>query len=452
MKKKKGFECVCILAASLLLTAGCSKKAEDITSEAVWETQTEQAAQTVEQDDFAQFREENVWNDDLQGTYKGEKADISFFARIEVPECTQSVVVEGKLCDFDEKYKETVLKGIAGEENIYYYDIAHRTTEDLERKLGNLEARIEDFDAYSDTAARTWDEQWEEYYDEDAGKTEEELKETLNEIRKCLATSRDEYTKAADFNKDQYVIKRNGRWCKIYFIRQESGQRTIFMDEGWDNGPGGIWKDAEILFAEVPSSNHDSDENECKFSPKEAGDEAVTFAEDAGIDGLVFMEAKNLYTSSSFYDDSRKDVDMIYGYEITLGQGVDGEPMFGTMAEEGMIGRAKVMDDGVFSFYVTNPMKESRISEHVSLLPLDKIKEAFKKELTENLDLYCSEDGRKFKFDTLTLCYLWQMKNESTGEGAYIPVWVLKDNSMDPQVRIYVNAIDGTVLDKDNLQ
>lgn len=456
MKRKKIF--VWLSAACILFTAGCSKKTEQIKNIGT-ETQTKAVQMAEREDEFAQFRDAAAWNEDIQGTYQGDKVDISIFASVDPPECKQSVVVEGKVCDFTQEYKEMVLKGIAGGADIYYYDIAHRTTKELESMLNYFEAVLETYERTGEFTPRgnsrhlpwEWDDSWKE----EDWMTRQEMEDAVKDIPKYLETSSNTYTKADVFSSDEYIIERNGGWCRIYFLREENGTRTIYMVSDRDNGPDGIWKDATLISV---FTSHEEGENECKFSTKEAEQEAVSYLQKIGMDGLVPTETKNLLSSPSGFKEPEPDIedpvwgDVLYGYKITLGAGIGGESMFGTMEEEGFVGKACVMDDGVLSFYMNNPVEQTRVSEHVALLSLSKIKTAFKKELSQNLDHYSKDQRKKFKFDSLKLVYLWQMKDESTGEGAYIPVWVLKDTSMDQQVRIYVNAIDGTVLDEGSLK
>lgn len=433
MKRKKIF--AWLLAASLLLTAGCSKKVEKIKT--VEETQTEVIQLTEKQDDFAQFRTEKTWDDDLQGAYKGKNVDVSLYAYIDLPEITQSVVVEGKYPKFSEEYKESVLKGICEGEDIYYYDMAHHTTEELQEQMDYIQESL-----FSEN-------------DEEKADKEKQLKE----LQKYLDSSSNEYTKATDFHIDNYIIKRNDDWYEVSFNEQDTGNQVISfsMVEEYKKGPEGLWKYADGVSFIHPSHPEEED-NLCKFNREEAEEEALSFAGKMGMDNLVSMEIVDLLCIPYYDDMAAEEMDGFdgyhqpYGYDILMGAGVNDEFMFESQEDEGFVGSAMVTDEGVVRFQIKNPIEQTRVSEHVSLLSLDKIKTAFKKELTQNLDFYCSGERKKFKFDTLKLQYLWSMKDASTGEGAYIPVWVLKDTSMEPEVRIYVNAIDGTVLDTENLR
>ena len=205
-----------LLTVSMLLTAGCSKKVEEIKT--VDETQTEVMAQPVEkQDDFAQFRTAELWNDDVHGTVRGEDVDVPIYASLKLPEYTQSVVVEGKRLEFNEEYKKVILKGIFGEEDIYYHDLKHQTTEELEVYL---------------------DDRWElfdRYYYADANWKNMEIKK----IPEYLKESKSEYTKAADFSVDEYIAKRNGEWYIVEFY-VEDGELIIFLQEKEDKIPEGL--------------------------------------------------------------------------------------------------------------------------------------------------------------------------------------------------------------------
>lgn len=409
---------VWFVAASLLLTAGCSKKAEDITSEAVWETQTEQAVQTAEKDDFAQFRDEAAWKEDLKGTCHGQDSNISIYTDIILPEFTQtSVVAEGKVMPFDEKHKESVLKGVFGDEDIYYHDKAHWTMEELEKEIEGIQEGVEEVQEDEDFIS--------------------EQKKDLEELRTYLASADREYTRATDFAVNEYIAKKNGKWCEMSFFIREDGSRLINFNILPDDG-----SESETL----TGSNRSSEET-LVLSQEDAEKAIMDFAGDMGID-IVCREIEDR-TQAADSADSESDTE-VHDYYINLGMGINGESVVGTKRGGGFFGFASVSDEGVYYVMIEDPVELTRVSEHVPLLSLDKIKEAFREELKEHMDDYFDRTCTRFRFDSLELGYIWQLKDASTGEGASVPVWILKGHTSG--IQIYVNAIDGTVLDKDNLQ
>lgn len=431
MGRKKIF--VWLLAAGLLFTAGCSKKAEKI--KRVEETQTEEAEETTKQDDFAQFREEATWDDDLKGNCHGQEADISIYASIILPDDAQtSAVAEGRMIYFDNKYKENALNGVFGDADIYYHDKAHWTIEELEKEIEE-------------------EEHWQEIQGKKNVGSEE--KKNLEELKTYLASAGRKYTKATDFSADEYIAKKNGIWCTMEFIVQENGSHVMYFDtlkddlyvrEGFGENAKTMTGDGDFFPEEDSALNQE--DNLCKFSREEAEKEVMDFAGKAGIENPVCTYIVDQFCTAE--DASGKSDTELYGYRISIGMGVNGESLVGKIEDGGYFGDARVTDEGVVTFNIKNPVELRRISEHVSLLSLDKIKEALRRELKQHLDDYCTYKCTRFRFDSLDLRYLWQMKDKTTGEGASIPVWVLTDSTND--VRIYVNAIDGTVLDKDNLQ
>ena len=424
MKGKKIF--AFLLTVSMLLTAGCSKKVEEIKT--VDETQVEVSRFEETQDDFAQFRTEKEWNDDLQGTYKNEKVDISIRANIKFPEYTQSIVMEGKRILPDEKYKESMLKKIFGEEDIYFHDLKHQTMEELQNRIDYDEDIIRDINAnFTDPEAAN--EEWEK---------------EIKELQKHLAKAKNEYTRATGFSVDEYIAKRNGEWYTVRFEKGDNGSHISF-GEATVKGPKGLWEDAAgVNYMSLETGEW---ENTCVFSSQEAEQEVLSFAEKMGISNLVLGEIHHEQCSPYYGEDNSQytDEERIYGYAVDFGIGFNNELMFGFPDYYGYAGYARVTDDGVVAFSIFNWMEPTRVTEHVSLLSLDKIKSAFKNELAQNLDNFCEYELEKFTFRELTFGYVWQIKDAATGEGAYIPVYILIMNS--PDVRLYANAIDGTVLD-----
>lgn len=425
MGRKKVF--VWLLSAGLLFTAGCSKKAEKI--KIVEETQTEEAEETTKQDDFAQFREEATWDDDMKGTCHGQEADIFIYASIILPDDAQtSAVAEGRMIHFDEKYKENALKGVFGDADIYYHDKAHWTIEELEKEIEE-------------------EEEWQK--SQGKKKVGSEEKKNLEELKTYLASASREYTKATDFSADEYIAKKNGIWCTMEFIVQENGSHLMYFNTLKDDPDvrEGFGENAEIITGHDFFSEEDSalnqEDNLCKFSREEAEKEVLDFAGKAGIENPVCTYIWDQFCTAD-YASGKSDTE-IYGYRIGIGMGVNGESLVGKIEDGDFFGDARVTDEGVVSFNIKNPVELRRVSEHVSLLSLDKIKEALRRELKQHLDDYCTYKCTRFRFDSLALHYLWQMKDKTTGEGASIPVWVLTDSTND--VQIYVNAIDGTIMD-----
>ncbi|HBI63429.1 MAG TPA: hypothetical protein DDY31_19825 [Lachnospiraceae bacterium] len=422
MRRKKIM--VWVLAAGMFLMAGCSKKADKI--EIVDETQTGSGEVEKVQDDFAQFREEEKWVDEIQGTYHGENAGISVKADILATESTQSMVVEVKRPALNEEYRKSVLKGAFGDADIYYHDIAHWTTEELQRELEIYES------------------------DEENNSMDPEYKKAL---RKYLKDSKDEYTKADVFDVDEYIASRNGIWYELSFGQEEGNLKVSFaILDTRKLKPKGLWEHASGTMI-GGSSLEEGIENRCSFSAEEAKKEVVSFAEKMGIYNLTFKETQGLCFQPA-YDEKNAEWEkkefsgeVMAGYEFLLGTGINDEVLFGSK-EQSFLQMAWVTEEGVVDFAIINPVEVERVTEHVPLLPLDKIKEAFLLELSENLDAHSSTKYGVFQFTSLKLDYLLQIKDSSGSEGTYLPVWVLKGDG----IQIYVNAIDGTVIPEEDIR
>lgn len=424
-----------ILAAGVFLTAGCSKKADKV--KLMDEMQSESGEVTKAEDDFAQFRDEETWVDEIRGTYRGQDVGISVKADILVPETTQSMAVEVKMPVLNEEYRESVLKGAFADEDIYYYDMAHWTTEGIQKA-------IESCEFYED----------EEHAEGVERDFLEENKEELKKLRKYLKDSKDEYTKADVYDVNEYIARRDGIWYVLSFS-QEEGNLDIFfsqMDDGFLQKPEGLWEHASYT-VEHTYPLDEGIRNLCKLSPEEAKKEIVSFAEKMGISNLTFVGEQGLGCQPVYDEKAAEWEEKEYdgavvgiGYVFSLATGISGEVCFG--AKDYYFRDAFVTNEGVIRFSIRNPVELERVTEHVSLLPLDKIKEAFLTELSENLDAHCDRERKWFQFDSLELVYLRQMKDRRSNEGTYLPVWALKDD----EVRIYVNAIDGTVIPEEDIQ
>ena len=107
-----------------------------------------------------------------------------------------------------------------------------------------------------------------------------------------------------------------------------------------------------------------------------------------------------------------------------------------------------VTDDGIIDVQLEYPVNVTQIYKDVELFSLKNIEQIIKAEITENPDKYDTTSS----FNKLQLGYLKIRSDSEPGKYSYVPAWALSrmvDYSSERNA-IFVNAIDGTIIDLEN--
>ena len=146
-----------------------------------------------------------------------------------------------------------------------------------------------------------------------------------------------------------------------------------------------------------------------------------------GIDGITFKDGLDRDTYLSVYETNDSDTDDVTLPDSTL---------------------LTVTDDGIIDVQLEYPVNVTQIYKDVELISLKNIEQIIKAEITENPDKYDTTSS----FNKLQLGYLKIRSDSEPGKYSYVPAWALSrmvDYSSERNA-IFVNAIDGTIIDLEN--
>lgn len=146
-----------------------------------------------------------------------------------------------------------------------------------------------------------------------------------------------------------------------------------------------------------------------------------------GIDGITFKDGLDRDTYLSVYETNDSDTDDVTLPDSTL---------------------LTVTDDGIIDVQLEYPVNVTQIYKDVELISLKNIEQIIKAEITENHDKYDTASS----FNKLQLSYLKIRSDSEQGKYSYVPAWVLSrmvDYSSERNA-IFVNAIDGTIINLEN--
>jgi hypothetical protein len=107
-----------------------------------------------------------------------------------------------------------------------------------------------------------------------------------------------------------------------------------------------------------------------------------------------------------------------------------------------------VTDDGIIDVQMEYPVNVTQIYKDVELISLKNIEQIIKAEITENPDKYDIASS----FNKLQLSYLKIRSDREQGKYSYVPAWALSRlvDYSNEQNAIFVNAIDGTIINLEN--
>lgn len=430
-----------LLAATMLFTAGCSKKVEKIPGNEQKETE-----ETVEnfEDIMIQFRGAEEWKEAFSINNKDGEKDVEIDAKIQLLDRKSLPVIEGSIMDFDEKFKEKAAHYLFGDEDIYLADAAHMAREDLKACISELEKNIE-FYVRADEPA------WENQH--------EKAKETLKTWQEYLKNATDSYTVTADdFKEDHYMANKDGIWYRLDFKTTGEG------DFPGDNYYAKICYEAKELKDVAPKSipacdyvdtevvSNLSIENSCRYSLEEAREMAAGLIKEMGLMDMNITKEYSLEWSGWNYDGEHSSTGVgkeVNGYKFAVSFMQDGEVLYKDELHTGKFGGEIIISDaGIVSATFLHPLVIEKISENVKLLSISQIKEGIRQEFKNhpsNYESFEEDPDCPLKYKKLEICYLPVSSEKEPEKVCFLPVWKLVHNKW-MNYDIYINAIDGSVI------
>ena len=169
----------------------------------------------------------------------------------------------------------------------------------------------------------------------------------------------------------------------------------------------------------------------------------------AYISGYGDDKTQMLFTTREYWSDP--DEVLCNGYKVYISQRLSGLfPASGLGAYLlNNSGSVVVTSKGVLSAYVVRQMDITDVTNNVQLLSADRIKECFLYAMQEQFD-YLGKDysDKKLYFTSLKLTYYPMPDPNNELLFTYIPAWEFTTTAQSkPDVIVYINGIDGTLID-----
>lgn len=427
-------------AIVIISLTGCSGKKVDYGNES-------ESKETKNMSVLADIKADSDWKENFTiQTGNGEKT-VYINANIVVPDFDNMSVVEVENVKIDADYKKRFLDLYFGGNEYYYHDPDHYTVDELNEV-------IEDWQKTQDDTHSEW------------------LEQQLAEYRDKLETAKTTYTVAKDLeNCEVFAGYKGDVFCEVEFEAHKV-HAYAWYQSGTDYGPPYLrnedydtitqtFQDDDLKDKADETSNEGSksaasakkeagnflsklgmqdlvERGECEcgwigFNNSEEGNDYQTatwgyiYSYATGIDGITFKDGLDRDTYLSVYETNDSDTDDVTLPDSTL---------------------LTVTDDGIIDVQLEYPVNVTQIYKDVELISLKNIEQIIKAEITENPDKYDTTSS----FNKLQLGYLKIRSDSEPGKYSYVPAWALSrmvDYSSERNA-IFVNAIDGTIIDLEN--
>ena len=427
-------------AIVIISLTGCSGKKVDYGNES-------ESKETKNMSALADIKADSDWKENFTiQTGNGEKT-VYINANIVVPDFDNMSVVEVENVKIDADYKKRFLDLYFGGNEYYYHDPDHYTVDELNEV-------IEDWQKTQDDTHSEW------------------LEQQLAEYRDKLETAKTTYTVAKDLeNCEVFAGYKGDVFCEVEFEAHKV-HAYAWYQSGTDYGPPSLrnedydtitqtFQDDDLKDKADETSNEGSksaasakkeagnflsklgmqdlvERGECEcgwigFNNSEEGNDYQTatwgyiYSYATGIDGITFKDGLDRDTYLSVYETNDSDTD-----DVTLPDSI----------------LLTVTDDGIIDVQLEYPVNVTQIYKDVDLISLKNIEQIIKAEITENPDKYDTTSS----FNKLQLGYLKIRSDSEPGKYSYVPAWALSrmvDYSSERNA-IFVNAIDGTIIDLEN--
>ena len=426
-------------AIVIISLTGCSGKKIDYGNES-------ESKETKNMSALADIRADSGWNENFTiQTGNGEKT-VYVNANIVVPDFDNMSVVEVENVKIDADYKKRFLDLYFGGNEYYYHDPDHYTVDELNEVI----------------------EYWQKTQDETHS---EWLEQQLAEYRDKLETAKTTYTVAKDLeNCEVFAGYKGDVFCEVDFEAHKVHAYALHQS-GTDYGPPSLRNEDYDTITQTFQDDDlkdkaDETSNECSKSAASAKKEAGDFLSKLGMQDLV--ERGECECSWIGFNNSEEENDYqtaVWGYIYSYATGIDGITfkdgfdmdtyLSGYEAIDSDIDDVTlpdstlltVTDDGIIDVQMEYPVNVTQIYKDVELISLKNIEQIIKAEITENPDKYDIASS----FNKLQLSYLKIRSDSEQGKYSYVPAWALSRMvDSNEQNAIFVNAIDGTIINLEN--
>lgn len=474
--RKKIYSCAAALCAVLL--AGCGDSVEE--------------SSTVKQQNNMLYEDaQGSWQEEFDASLEnGGKVKVSIDAEIMKPSSNSVFVTEVAEFGFSQDYKETVLKQIFGETELYLYDMNNIPQKQLSRYIYEL--------SYE---ADTLEEEIEQASDNEQKARKQfrldSVKEELEEYRDCIDSAPLDFVPAKDMSGDAFAGYKDGIMFAVYFQN--------YLNENPKGHYSGIFNTVKPDEVSYPVRNQsiiiepvdmrEAAPNEMKnalrvrpddmFDFQESGsigtEQAIAdrFIQNLGLNGAGFDYITDGSTGKQtggcgnivWMSDGASSV--TEGYYFNYGIALDTKNSVKAYEFDAVYNKwgkyadasdpqysrrscmtVYVKDQKVIYAEINNPLEVISVNEGVEVLSFDIIKDIVKSELAEDIKNYTAneiQDGMSVSFNTMCFDYV-RVRDDKRGDlYSYVPAWKLfgrNDRSLDwgAENMIIINAIDGTPI------
>ena len=437
------FAAIMTLIEALVLTSltGCAGKKVDYGNES-------ESKETKNMSALADIRADSGWKENFTiQTGNGEKT-VYINANIVVPDFDNMSVVEVENVKIDADYKKRFLDLYFGGNEYYYHDPDHYTVDELNKV-------IEDWQKEQDDTYREW------------------LEQRLAEYRDKLETAKTTYTVAKDLESCEVFAGYKGDvFCEVEFEAHKVHAYAL-SQSGTDYGPPSLRnEDYDTITRNFQDEDLkdkvDETSNEGSKSATSAKKEAGNFLSKLGMQDQVERgECECDWVGFNFESEKENDYQTAaWGYIYSYATGIDGITFKDGLDRDTYLSVYEtndsdtddvtlpdstlltVTDDGIIDVQLEYPVNVTQIYKDVELISLKNIEQIIKAEITENHDKYDTASS----FNKLQLSYLKIRSDSEPGKYSYVPAWALSrmvDYSSERNA-IFVNAIDGTIINLEN--
>jgi hypothetical protein len=451
--------------ATLLLLSGCGDKPIDDYSE-LEEIKTATDTEAERQGGMNQFQNLEYWSCDIEVDSDELTAKaVQIGCTPQVPDTSQMSVINVEESEFDDSYRESIVRSIFGNETVYALDRENPTKAMLEQEAEEIQAEIRLLEMDLELNQDNGEDILAEIQSEITDKQEE-----IAALNREMETAPEQGSSVTTYSADGYTGELDGIVYTLW-LEEELGEDTFltrqksikFMPESLQDVCNEEMAEAEGLTI----CSGDEEENLASITEEEAGQKAEAFLNQIGLAGLEIEGVSSLIWEGTSDGEYLECAD---GFSVLLGYQEDGKS-FGDKPLDWFYDRNEfawqdieelaygtqtscvvyVTDRGVIGMEYHNPLILTNKTEDVTLLSMDKIQQILTGELEKNPEKYIryEEAGSdKIKFDTLFLDYFRVQDTENENCYSYIPVWQLCEEKGGVYYNtIAVNAIDGSLID-----
>lgn len=427
-------------AIVIISLTGCSGKKVDYGNES-------ESKETKNMSALADIKADSDWKENFTiQTGNGEKT-VYINANIVVPDFDNMSVVEVENVKIDADYKKRFLDLYFGGNEYYYHDPDHYTVDELNEV-------IEDWQKTQDDTHSEW------------------LEQQLAEYRDKLETAKTTYTVAKDLeNCEVFAGYKGDVFCEVEFEAHKV-HAYAWYQSGTDYGPPSLRNEdydtiTQTFQDDDPKDKADETSNEGSKSAASAKKEAGNFLSKLGMQDLVERgECECGWIGFNNSEEGNDYQTATWGYIYSYATGIDGITFKDGLDRDTYLSVYEtndsdtddvtlpdstlltVTDDGIIDVQLEYPVNVTQIYKDVELISLKNIEQIIKAEITENPDKYDTTSS----FNKLQLGYLKIRSDSEPGKYSYVPAWALSrmvDYSSERNA-IFVNAIDGTIIDLEN--